>query len=394
MKGRTFAYFSGAALAALGLATAGPAIGQELRLGYVTDLSGPLAGSYTPVWEGFELYMNAVNEAGGIDGAQVEMFLDDDGLRADRSVAAAKKQMELDQVIGIFGLSLSSTHAPTFAETRRSGVPVVTSFSGIIDALPPAEPYSYSTGVMFEVAGEAIAALAEQIAPGGKMVGVTFDSVGGRAALRHNQLMAQKLGHEWGEVIFPVRTADFMPFAQSIAAMQPDVVVGHYGAEQNLGIIAALRATGYDGPYVIASYGASEETVRQAADQAGDPENLYMVSRYAPATEDVAGMAALKEAAEAAGIGTPTSMHVTGWVLGMVAEQALKACGPQCDREGLDTALQQIDLDTQGLTGGPITLSAEDHYGPTFWQLYKWDGERLVAEGDWYRQDALEFLDQ
>ncbi|MGV6872077.1 ABC transporter substrate-binding protein [Pseudochelatococcus sp. B33] len=381
-----------AAFAAL-MALAAPAAADSYRLGYITDLSGPLAGSYTPVWEGFDLYMKARNAAGGINGKQIETFLDDDGLRADRSVAAAKKQIERDQVIGIFGLSLSSTHAPTFAETRRAGVPVVTSFSGILDALPPAQPYSYSTGVMFEVAGEAIGTLSKQIAEKGKVVGVTFDSVGGRAALRHNRLMAQKLGYDWDEVIFPVRTADFTPFAQSIAAMNPDIVVGHYGAEQNLGVIAALRQTGYAGPYVIASYGASEATVRQAAEQAGDPENLYMVSRYAPATDDAPGIAALREAATAAGI-TPTSMHVTGWALGMVAEEALKICGADCDREGLDKAIQQVKLDTQGLTGGPIEMSAEDHYGPTFWQLYKWDGEKLVGAGEWYRQDTLEFLGQ
>ena len=91
----------------------------------------------------------------------------------------------------------------------------------------------------------------------------------------------QKQLHSWGEIVFPVRTADFSPFAQSAAAMKPDIVVGHYGAEQNLGVIAALRTAGYAGPYVIAAYGASEATVKQAAEQAGSGTNIYMVSRYA-----------------------------------------------------------------------------------------------------------------
>src|SRR2546430_17225054 len=85
-------------------------------IGYITDLSGPLAGSYTPTWEGFELYMKALNERGGINGRQVKISLDDDGLRADRAVAAAKKQVERDDVLGIFGLSLSSTHGPVIVE--------------------------------------------------------------------------------------------------------------------------------------------------------------------------------------------------------------------------------------------------------------------------------------
>jgi branched-chain amino acid transport system substrate-binding protein len=233
--------------------------------------------------------------------------------------------------------------------------------------------------------------LSQRITPKGKVVGMTFDSVGGRAALLHNKLMAEKLGYGWDEVVFPVRTADFTPFAQSVAAKKPDLVVGHYGAEQNLGVIAALRAAGYDGPYVIAAYGASEETVKQAAEQAGSAANLYMVSRYAPASDNAAGLGALKAAAAKYKVSNPTSMHVTGWMLGAVAAEALARCGATCARETLDKAIQSLKVDTQGLTGGPIEMSANDHYGPTYWRLYRWEQGKLVAVGDWQGEKALAF---
>src|SRR5659263_206348 len=88
-------------VAAVFLAEAGQA--EDYRIGYVTDLSGPLAGSYTPVWEGFELYMKQVNDGGGVNGRKIKLFLDDDGSRADRSVADAKKQAERDGVLAIYG---------------------------------------------------------------------------------------------------------------------------------------------------------------------------------------------------------------------------------------------------------------------------------------------------
>ncbi len=364
---------------------------QEYKIGYITDLSGPLAGSYTPTWQGFELFIKALNDKGGINGRKIKVTIDDDGLRADRAVAAAKKQVERDEVLGIFGLSLSSTHGPVIAEMRKVSVPVVTSFSGILDALPPAKSQYFSTGVIFEVAGEAIGALSKRIAPSGKVVGVTFDSVGGRAAIRHNKLMIEKLGYTWDEVIFPVRTADFTPFAQAVAAMKPAMVVGHYGAEQNLGMTAALRAAGYSGPYVIAAYGASEATVKQAAEQAGSGANLFMVSRYATLSDTAPGLAALKAAASKYGVANPTSMHVTGWLLGAFAAEALTKCGANCTRESLDKAMQSVKIDTQGLTGGAIEMSANDHYGPTFWRLYRWDKDKLVAVGDWLKEQALQF---
>jgi len=364
---------------------------QDYKIGYITDLSGPLAGSYTPTWQGFDLYMKALNDRGGVNGRKVAVTIDDDGLRADRAVAAAKKQVESNEVLGIFGLSLSSTQAPVIAEMQKVGVPVVSTFSAILDALPPAKPFYYSTGVMFEVAGEAIGVLQKQIASSGKVVGMTFDSVGGRAAIQHNKLTVEKEGYSWGEVLFPVRTADFTPFAQTAADMKPAMVVGHYGAEQNIGVIAALRAAGYTGPYVIAAYGASEDTAKQAVTQAGSGDNIYMVSRYAVPTDNAPGMADLLAAAKTYGIANPNSMHVTGWVLGMFAEEALKKCSTNCTRASLDKAIQGVNFDTKDLTGGAIEMLADNHYGTTYWQLYHWEKDKLVGVGDWLKKTGLEF---
>jgi branched-chain amino acid transport system substrate-binding protein len=380
-------------VATLAVVCLGPvvALAEDYKIGYITDLSGPLAGSYTPTWQGFELYIKALNDRGGINGRKVVVTIDDDGLRADRAVAAAKKQVESNEVLGIFGLSLSSTQSPVIAEMQKVGVPVVSTFSAILDALPPAKAYYYSTGVMFEIAGEAVGVLQKQITPNGKVVGMTFDSVGGRAALAHDKQTVEREGYGWGEVIFPVRTADFTPFAQTAADMQPAMVVGHYGAEQNIGVIAALRASGYTGPYIVAAYGASEDTVKQAAAQAGSGDNLYLMSRYAVPTDNAPGMADLLAAAKKYDVPDPTSMHVTGWVLGMFAEEALKKCGADCTREALDKAIRQVKLDTKGLTGGPIVMSADNHYGPTYWRLYHWEKDRLVGVGDWLKKTDLMF---
>lgn len=363
-------------------------------VGYITDLSGPLADSYTPTWEGFELYIKALNDRGGIGGKKVDVVLDDDGLKADRAVAAAKKQAERDNVVGIFGLSLSSTQGPVYAEMRKVGVPVVTTFSGILDALPPSKPFSYSTGVVFEVAGEAIGELIKNIKPNGKVVGMTFDSVGGRAAISHNKRMVESLGYTWDEVIFPVTTSDFTPFAQAVAEKKPDIVVGHYGSGQNLGVIPALRRSGYAGPYVVASYGVTEDTVRQAAQRAGNDQNVYYVTRYSTVYDVNPGVAEVAAAQKKYGTAKPfSSMHITGWELGKFAESALKGCGWPCSREKLDQVIQTLKVDANGLTGGPIEMSPQDHYGPSYWRLYVWNdsARKMEPKSDWLKKTALKF---
>jgi branched-chain amino acid transport system substrate-binding protein len=363
-------------------------------IGYITDLSGPLADSYTPTWQGFELYMKALNERGGIGGRKVEVVLDDDGLKADRAVANAKKQAERDNVLAIFGLSLSSTQGPVYAEMRKAGVPVVSTFSGILDALPPSKPFSYSTGVVFEVAGEAIGELTKNIKPSGRVVGITIDSVGGRAALSHNKRTVESLGYTWDEVVFPVATSDFTPFAQAVNEKKPDVVVGHYGSGQNLGIIPALRRSGYTGPYVVASYGVNEDTVRQAVQRVGGDANIYYVSRYASVSENNPGVAEVAAAQKKYGTSKPfSSMHITGWALGKFAEESLKACGWPCSRDKLDKVIQTLKVDIPGLSGVPIEMSQNNGYGPSYWRLYVWNDKdkRMDPKSDWLKKSALKF---
>ncbi len=383
------------ALAAIGWASPGGAA-EPYLVGYITDLSGPLAESYTPTWEGFELHVKAVNERGGVKGRPVRAIIEDDRLNPARAVAMAKKLATENNVLAIFGLSLSSTHGPVYEEMRKAGVPVVTGFSGIADALPPAKDFAYSAGVVFEVSGEVAGELLPRIIkPGAMVVGMTIDTVGGRALLRHNKPAAEALGYKWDEAIFPVRTVDFSPYAQVTVAKKPDVVVGHYGAEQNLGVIPALRRQGYSGPYVVAVYGVSEHVIREAMKRAGSEENIYQFNRYATINDDVPAVKEVKAAADKFGTGRPFStMHVQGWVLAKVGLQALDQCGWPCTREKLNGIISNIQVDTQGLTGGPIKFSPGDHYGTTYWRLSKWNAARQAFEpvGDWIQQTKPKYL--
>jgi len=371
-----------------------PPAAADYRIGYMTDLSGPLSDSYTPMWEGFDLYVKALNAKGGIAGEKVALTTEDDGLNLQKAISLAKKLAQQEKVLGIFGLSVSSLHGPVFEELRRLKVPAVTGFSATNDSMAPAKPFSFSTGSLFQIAGEAIGKFTPQTGAKGRVVGMTIDTVGGRAALRHNKLAVERDGLTWDEVVFPVRTADFMPFAQAVTAKGPAAVVGHYGTSQNLGVIPALRQAGFSGPYIVANYGVTENAIEGAAKAAGNGENIFMVSRYASPHENIPAMEEIREAANAQGFKKPlTSIHVEGWVLGMVMHAAVAKCGKECTPEKLNEALENLTVDTKGLTGGPITFTKDDHYGTSYWRLYKWNNSvrKLEPVGDWIKRDKIEF---
>jgi branched-chain amino acid transport system substrate-binding protein len=360
--------------------------GKPYKIGYITDLSGPLRESYSPTLEGFQLYMKQLDAEGGIDGHPVDVAVRDDALNADKAVSAAVELGRQENVSGIFGLSLSSTHEPVYAAMRRAKVPVMTGFSGTASALPPAQPYAYSAGTIFEIAGQAAGEFTEQLADGGTFVCVTFESVGGIAACDANEALARDAGFEVERLVFPIATREFTSIGSEIADRDPSIVIGHYGSEQNVGVIAALRRAGYEGPYVAANYGVTEDALRQAMQAAGSQENIYTFGRYVSVDDEAEGLDELKAAADEFGTDFELSnAHVSGWAVARVAHEALAKCGFPCDAQQLDKALQGLTVESQGITGAPITFTAEDHYGDSFWRLYKFEvGEdAFVPEGDW-----------
>ncbi|MBX6746767.1 MAG: ABC transporter substrate-binding protein, partial [Acetobacteraceae bacterium] len=104
--------------AGLGLATVpaqvraqGAARGEPLRVGVMTDLSGPFAGAGSlPLFWGAEVAIELFNERGGVDGRPVQAVTADSQSKADTAINEAERllgQEGLEVVTGIY----SSAHA-------------------------------------------------------------------------------------------------------------------------------------------------------------------------------------------------------------------------------------------------------------------------------------------
>src|SRR5919202_1718760 len=104
--------------AAAGLATAAPAQvrsqaarGEPLRVGLMTDLSGPFAGAGSqPLFWGAEVAVELFNERGGVDGRPVQAVTADSQSRTEAAINEVERllgQERLEVVAGIY----SSAHA-------------------------------------------------------------------------------------------------------------------------------------------------------------------------------------------------------------------------------------------------------------------------------------------
>eukprot|EP01036_Dinobryon_divergens_P040139 gene40139-53031_t len=91
--------------------TAGAAMAQkaqgvsknEVVLGSIQDLSGPLAGFGKQVRLGMMLRVDEVNEQGGINGRKFKLLVEDSAYDPRRAVLAAQKLVNQDNIFAMIG---------------------------------------------------------------------------------------------------------------------------------------------------------------------------------------------------------------------------------------------------------------------------------------------------
>lgn len=99
----------GLALAAAALAAGGSAFAQqgvskdEIRIGTIQDLSGPLAGFGKQSRNGMQLAVDEINEQGGINGRKLKLYVEDSGYDPKKAVLAAQKLVNQDKIFIMAG---------------------------------------------------------------------------------------------------------------------------------------------------------------------------------------------------------------------------------------------------------------------------------------------------
>lgn len=76
---------------------------DTIRVGMIVDLTGPLAFLGQEISSGAKLYLQHVNDQGGVHGRKIELIVEDDGYQPPRTVAAYRKLVDMDGVFCLAG---------------------------------------------------------------------------------------------------------------------------------------------------------------------------------------------------------------------------------------------------------------------------------------------------
>ena len=76
---------------------------DEIRIGTIQDLSGPLAGFGKQARNGMQLRVDELNEQGSVNGRKLKLFVEDSGYDPKKAVLAAQKLVNQDKIFIMAG---------------------------------------------------------------------------------------------------------------------------------------------------------------------------------------------------------------------------------------------------------------------------------------------------
>jgi len=111
----------GLAVGAMTLGLAVPALAEDVKIGILGDITGPIESMAGPIVAGAQLAFDQVNANGGIlNGGKIVTAVGDSGCDATAAGPAADRLVNTDQVTAIFGAFCTG---PTVAGATTAGIP-------------------------------------------------------------------------------------------------------------------------------------------------------------------------------------------------------------------------------------------------------------------------------
>ena len=260
---------------------AAPASAQDYVVGMTGALTGPASSTYAPPAAALRLYIDKVNKAGGVNGHQIKLILEDDQGEASRAGANVKKLLTEDNLLLLMNDSLSSTYPPMVSAAQRAEVPLWFAL-GICpkEVYPPAADGQYCTtqfGARYDT--RAAFEFVKQKAAGGPVrMGIIALSIPvSRSEADFAFEHAKQMGFEAvAEEIAPPTTPDYAPFASRLIAANPNWIYSWGPWFMQSKVFEALRKLGWQGDFICAAQPEAEQDLARLK----APATLHSGSGY------------------------------------------------------------------------------------------------------------------
>ena len=186
----------------------------------------------------------------------------------------------------------------------------------------------------------------------------------------------------------PPTAADYTPFATKLKAGEPNWGFAYAPWPTEVKTFEALRRLGWTGSYMTYGHIQSEDELSRVKDG-----GFHLFSANAFFQDNLPVQKEIRDVAEQGKYSYPATYATEGWITGRALEQILKTAGWPATPAKVRDAMDKLNLDTQGLRGGPLVWTPDNHFRTKqYYRFYRYDPDKqtVVRERDWFPVDVVD----
>ena len=335
---------------------------SSIKIGLITDETGPLSSSFNTTEKGVQGYFNMINAQGGVAGRKLSLVTADDASTAQQGLTAARS-LESQGVFAIINVSAASPSG-SYRYMQQQGIPVVGSCYDGPEWSNPANSNMFSwNGCNGKAPGTTTLGAFFKEKKATKLGVLAYGGVPSSAANSLNYASAaQSVGIPtvYKGLSVGLTQVDFSPEALAIKSSGADAIAASMGQATDLGVSTALANLGYHPIQLYAGVGYDPATLQDPTTKSA-AQNDYFTVQFRPVeTNTPATKAFAKNFEQYAGIsGVPPFGAATGWFGASLLVAGLQKIGSgELTRKSYIAAMHTLSgFDADGMLASKLDLS-------------------------------------
>lgn len=350
---------------------------NEILLGTIQDLSGPLAGISKAALNGMMLRIDEINNAGGINGRKIKLAVEDSGYDPKRAVLAAQKLVNQDEVFAMVGHVGTAHNLAAMPLQFEKNVANLFPITGSREMYEPLHKLKYSIMVpYFEQLRTTLPSLVK--AKNAKKVCAIYQDddygaeirAGAEAGLKAlNMELVEKTSFKRG-------STDFSSQVAKVKAADCDLVVLGTVIRETIGTIGEARRIGYN-PTFLGTVGLYNDVINRLGGKTVDGLYATMWYQIPYADDPSAEIRAWVGKYKAKYSDDPTESTVVGYNMIEIFSRAATKAGANLTAESLVAAMDTLTIPPTIFGDPEFTFTPTKHLSHSLSRLSQ------VQDGRW-----------
>ncbi len=336
---------------------------DQIIIGTIQDLSGPVAGPGKQTRQGIQMGVDEINEQGGINGRKLVLKVEDSGYDPKRAVLAAQKLVDQDHIFAMVGHIGSAHNIATFPVLFEKNVLNFFPMSSVREMYDPPNRLKYAAYATYYEQMRMIVPKLVKEKGSQKLCVIYQDDDFGIEVLRGTEAGAQTSGMKLTEKIsFKRGATDFSSQVAKTKAAGCDLVVLGSVIRETIGIASEAHKIGFN-PIFLGSSAAYTNQIHMLGGKSMDGLYATMTAVNPYLDDDSEPVRAWANKYKAKFNEEPSTYSVGGYMAIEAFIMGAKKAGANLTTDSFIQAMDSITIPPNIFGSPEMRFSATDRLG-------------------------------